>query len=70
MRRAGQESGPPLDDQSNILRMKCIDIFQRVNRVQNLGLANLFRQRQLHDWDGVFAEVAESLCRLAANASA
>lgn len=30
----------------------------------------LFRQRQLHDWDGVFAEVAESLRRLAANASA
>jgi len=30
----------------------------------------LFRQRQLHDWDGVFAEVAEFLRRLAANTSA
>ena len=48
VRRAGQEPRPALHDAAHVLRMKGIDVLQRVDGVQHARVVDLLRQRQLH----------------------
>ena len=47
--RARNKSRPPHCQQSDIGRMKCIDVFRRIDRFDDQPVIDLFRQRQLYE---------------------
>ena len=47
--RAGQEPRPALDEQADIFWMKRVDIFQRMDGIENALFLDLLRQWKLHE---------------------
>ena len=49
LRRAGQKPRPALNEQADVLRMKRIDIFQRMHGIENALFVDLLRQWKLDE---------------------
>ena len=48
VRCAGEEPRPALHDAAHVLRMECVDVLERRNRVEDALCPDLFRQWQLN----------------------
>ncbi len=60
VRSAGQEQRAALHDAADILRMECVDVLQRKDRVETRVVSIRLGQRQLHE-DSVHAGIAVEL---------